>query len=150
MESASARPWKDMRSANTNGAVTAADKPHILLRALIDIDHNPFVAGIEMATRVTGTFSGYSSAASKPPAVSTAHDPLLCFEPIIQIVPILSPALFIERIGYGCDLPLIPPRNRLSVQRGLLFLDNFFLRRWPFYGSSLLHLKSSSFLIATY
>ena len=35
MASDSARQWSDMRSANTNWAVTTADKPHILLQVLI-------------------------------------------------------------------------------------------------------------------
>ncbi len=47
MESDSARQGNDMRSANTNWVVTAADTPHILLRVLIDIDQNPFVAFID-------------------------------------------------------------------------------------------------------
>lgn len=34
-ESDSARQWNDMRSVNTNWAVTTADNPHILLRVLI-------------------------------------------------------------------------------------------------------------------
>jgi hypothetical protein len=47
MESDSARQWNDMRSANTNWAVTATDTPHMILRVLIDIDQDPFVAFID-------------------------------------------------------------------------------------------------------
>jgi hypothetical protein len=117
-------------------------------RVFIDIDHNPFVACLESGD------SRYRNVLWVLVGCLTTHCLLhgsrsSALEPIIQIVPILSPALFIERIGYGCDLPLIPPRYRLSVQRGLVFLDNFFLRRWTFYGYSLLHLKSSSFPSAT-
>jgi hypothetical protein len=44
MESDSARQWIGKRSENTNWAVTAADKAHLLLRVHIDIEQNPLVA----------------------------------------------------------------------------------------------------------
>jgi len=44
MEPTSARKGNDMRNANTNWAVTAADTLQKLLRVLIGIDQNPCVA----------------------------------------------------------------------------------------------------------
>ena len=77
----------------------------------------------------------------KPPTLVPAHDPLLRFEPIIQIVSILSPTLFIQRIGQRCDGHDILPRYGLSVQRCLRFLDVLFLRVRVCFECSLLHLS---------
>ena len=50
-EPTSARKGNDMRNANTNWAVTAADTLQKLLRVLIGIDHNPCVAFSRSAAR---------------------------------------------------------------------------------------------------
>ena len=81
----------------------------------------------------------YVAAVLKTPTLPTAHDPVLRFEPIIQIVSILSPTLVIQRIGQSGDRHYILSRDGLSVQRCLRFLDVLFLRVRVFFECSLLH-----------
>ena len=88
------------------------------------------------------SYAAYHGAAVlKPSTLPTAHDPVLRFEPIIQVVSILSPTLFIQRIGQRCDGHDILPRYGLSVQRCLRFLDVLFLRVRVCFECSLLHLS---------
>ena len=96
----------------------------------------------QAACPASSFYAAYHVAAVfKPPTLPTAHDPVLRFEPIIQIVSILSPPLFIQRIGQRGDRHYIVPRYGLSVQRCLRFLDVLFLRVRVCVECSWLHLS---------